>query len=113
MAVRSKQLQDRKQVTPANADVVGFTPPTGETTILKAFAFTNVDAAVAATVWLGRGGLGAAGTGNFFRIELPPASTVYTQCWVVFGPGIPCNIRSTLGSVRFHAWGAELEGVAD
>lgn len=113
MAVRSKQLWDRVQASPAGTDVVLYTVAPGETVLVKTMVFNNTSATVAATCYVGVGAVGPLATGSMLRVDVAVGAIEVVPCWYAFGPGTPIEIESSSSALRCSGFGAELEGVAD
>ena len=94
----------------AGGDVLAYTCPAGETTILKDIRlYAPAGAVTRAFVYV------SSGAGNVSIVEraLANAEAFGLEVWVVLQPGHVIRVAATGNQVSWWLSGAELEGLAD
>lgn len=110
MAVRTKRLWDPTQVSTSN--LILYTGPAGETTILKHLSVTNIVGSLS-NVRLRLNGTSQSANIMDFN-QASTSGQQFTGLFIVLQPGdVLRAIASVVDSVIITGYGTQLEGVAD
>lgn len=109
MAVRSKRLWAPTTVSTAN--VVLYTAPAGETTLVKLITVCNI-AALGSTLFSLRLN-GTGGAQLVAQVSIPNGGDAWVEGFLVLQPGDILRGQAGQPSLIVSGFGAELEGVAD